>query len=108
MKQIPYRAQTATGDTIDIEFPLHAETESPVNVNQLLTAILETINKEVAVAGPMANGDVLQALAMAIAIRSRMIYAPSEVTSDLARTLTTCALDATTNAKISRAMHGNA
>ena len=108
MKQLPYRAQTATGDTIDIEFPLHAETESPVNVNQLLTAILETINKEVAVAGPMANGDVLQALAMAIAIRSRMIHAPSEVTSDLAQTLTTCALDATTNAKISRARHGNA
>ena len=108
MKQLPYRAQTATGDTIDIEFPLHAETESPVNVNQLLTAILETINKEVAVAGPMANGDVLQALAMAVAIRSRMIHAPSEVTSDLARTVTAYALDATTNAKISRAMHGNA
>ena len=106
MKQLPYRVQTATGDTLDIEFPFHAETESPVNVNQLLTTILETINKEVALAGPMANG--LQALAMAIAIRSRMIHAPSEVTSDLARTLTTCALDATTNAKISRAMHGNA
>ena len=108
MKQLPYRVQTATGDTLDIEFPFHAETESPVNVNQLLTTILETINKEVALAGPMANGDVLQALAMAIAIRSRMIHAPSEVTSDLAQTLTTCALDATTNAKISRARHGNA
>ena len=108
MKQLPYRVQTATGDTLDIEFPFHAETESPVNVNQLLTTILETINKEVALAGPMANGDVLQSLAMAIAIRARMIHAPSEVTADLARTLTTCALDATTNAKISRAMHGNA
>ena len=108
MKQLPYRAQTATGDTIDIEFPLHAETDSPVKVSQLLTAVLETIDKEVAMAGPMANGDVLQALAMAVAIRSRMIHAPSEVTSDLARTVTAYALDATTNAKISRAMHGNA
>ena len=108
MKKLPYRAQTATGDTLNIEFPLHAETESPVKVSQLLTAVLETIDKEVAVAGPMANGDVLQALAMAVAIRSRMIHAPSEVTSDLARTVTTYALGATTNAKISRAMHGNA
>ena len=108
MKKLPYRAQTATGDTIDVEFPLHAETESPVKVSQLLTAVLEAIDKEMAVAGPMANGDVLQALAMAVAIRSRMIHAPSEVTSDLARTLTTYALDATTKAKISRAMHGNA
>ena len=49
-----------------------------------------------------------QALAMAVAIRSRMIHAPSEATSDLARTVTAYALDATTNAKISRAMHGNA
>ena len=108
MKQLPYRAQTATGDTIDIEFPLHAETESPVKLSQLLTAVLETIDKEVAVAGPMANGDVLQALAMAVAIRSRMIHAPSEITSALAKTVTNHALAATTNAKISRAMHGNA
>ena len=108
MRQLPYRAQTATGDTIDIEFPLHAETESPVKVSQLLTAVLETIDKEVAVAGPMANGDVLQALAMAVAIRSRMIHAPSEITSDLAKIVTTYALDATTNAKISRAIHGSA
>ena len=108
MKQLPYRAQTATGDTIDIEFPLHAETESPAKVSQLLTAILKTINKEVAVAGPMANGDVLQAVAMAVAIRSRMIHAPSEITSDLAKTVIAYALDAATNAKINRAMHGNA
>ena len=108
MKKLPYRAQTATGDTLNIEFPLHAETESPVKVSQLLTAVLETIDKEVAVAGPMANGDVLQALAMAVAIRSRMIHAPSEITSDLAKTVTAYALDGTTNAKISRAIHGNA
>ena len=108
MKHLPYRAQTATGDTIDIEFPLHAETDSPVKVSQLLTAVLEIIDKEVTVAGPMANGDVLQALAMAVAIRSRMIHAPSEVTSDLAKTVTTYALDATKKAKISRATHGNA
>ena len=108
MKRLPYRAQTATGDTIDIEFRLHDETESPVKVSQLLTVVLETIDKEMAVTGPMANGDVLQALAMAVAIRSRMIHAPSEITSDLTKTITAYALDATTNAKISRALHGNA
>ena len=108
MKQLPYQAQTASGDTIDIEFPLHNDTESPVKVSQLLTAVLETIDKEVTVTGPLANGDVLQALAMAVAIRSWMIYAPSEVTSELTRTLTTYALEATSRAEINRAQHGNA
>ena len=35
--------------------------ESPVKVSQLLSAVLKTIDLEVAVAGPMANGDVLPA-----------------------------------------------
>ena len=108
MKQLPYRAQTASGDTINVAFPLHEDTESPMKVSQLLTAVLETIDREVTVTGPMANGDVLQALAMAVAIRSRMIYAPSEVTLSLANTVTACALEATRKAKIDRAQHGNA
>ena len=108
MKRLPYRVHTASGDTIDIEFPLHENTEAPVQVSQLLSAILEAIDKEIKVTGPVANGDLLQAVAMALAVRSRMIYASSETTSVLASALTSDALKATKVAKISTVQHGHA
>ena len=49
MKQLPYQAQTATGDTFDIGFPLHRETGDPIKVEQLITVLLKTIDDEIAV-----------------------------------------------------------
>ena len=100
MKRLPYRAHTTSGDTLDIEFPLHESTEAPVQVSQLLSAILEAIHQEITVTGPVANGDVLQALAMALAVRARMIHASSETTTALASSLISDALKATRTAKI--------
>ena len=74
-RQLPYSAKTATGDVFDVTFRLHSETEDPIKVHQLLSAILENIDTELSVIGPSSNGDVLQAVAMALAIRTRMINA---------------------------------
>lgn len=87
MRPLPYRVETATGDTLDITFPLHDDTGSAMRVDQMLSAVLDALDRDIKVCGETANGDVLQALAMALAVRARMIHAPNEVTSKLARDL---------------------
>ena len=94
MKMLPYRARTTSGDLFDIEFPLHAETQSAVRVTQLISAVLDAIDKDIALAGETSNGDVLQAAAMALAIRARMIQAPHQTTERLSLELLQSALDA--------------
>ena len=46
MKYLPYRADTATGDSFDINFPLHEDTGSAVRVAQLVSVVLEILDKD--------------------------------------------------------------
>lgn len=72
-KQLPYRATTSTGNQFDFEFPLHAETVSAVHVSNLLSAVLAALDREIRLLGQVGNGDVLQAVTMALAVRTRML-----------------------------------
>ena len=99
MRPLPYRVETATGDTLDITFPLHSETGSPMRVDQMLSAILNSLDQDIKLCGETANGDVLQALAMALAVRARMIHAPNEVTAKLAQKLLASATTAASSAE---------
>jgi len=108
MKRLPYRAETATGETFDIEFPLHEHTIDAVRVSQLVSEVLEQIDRSIAVLGETGNGDVLQAMAMAMAVRAEMIYAPHETTSTLSLDLLRNALSATAEAKHSSDPVGHA
>jgi hypothetical protein len=88
MQQVlPYTLRTATGTQWEFAFPLHADTVSPMRVSQLLTELLATLDRELKVLGHTANGDVLQALAMALAARAVMIEAPTDITLRLAHDL---------------------
>ena len=93
-RKLPYRATTATGEVFDIEFPLHEETESAVRVGQVITAVLGAVDRDIHVAGETSNGDVLQALAMALAVRAGMVHAPKDTTDAIAARLVKTALDA--------------
>ena len=108
MTTLPYQAKTATGDVFDIEFPLHPETGDPVRVAQLVTGMLAVIDKDMAVLGEASNGDVLQAAAMALAIRARMIHAPEAVTRNLVADLVSTALNAAHQAERNTPATGNA
>jgi len=44
--RLPYTANTATGERFDISFPLHPQTASPMRVSQLVTAVLEALDRE--------------------------------------------------------------
>jgi hypothetical protein len=105
---LPYRATTASGDRFDISFPLHPQTASPMRVSQMLSAILGVLDDEVRLAPGTSNGDILQALAMALSIRSSMIEEPKELTDRLAVDLVSTALAAMSDADRRSAPVGHA
>lgn len=81
MPHLDYTAVTSGGRAFDMRFPLHPETTSRDQVAAMLTQTLASINDTVngeaaAAAGAVSDGDILQALAMAMAVRARMIEAP--------------------------------
>ena len=96
--RLPYTANTASGERFDISFPLHPETSSPVRVSQLVSAVLAAIDREVMVGQTTSNGDILQAMAMALAIRASMIEAAKPTTDQLAADLVRTALTAMNDA----------
>ena len=106
--KLPFRANTATGDSYDIEFPLHPETGDAVRVSQLLSELLAVIDKDMALSGELSNGDVLQAVAMAMAIRTHMIHAPETTTQHRAQGLLRSALSAMAEARFHEPPAGHA
>ncbi|MEQ8234865.1 MAG: hypothetical protein RLW61_23990 [Gammaproteobacteria bacterium] len=92
---LPFSTRTATGDGLDVRFPLHPATVNAAHTAELLTRTLETVTDTVTADERYANGDVLQSLAMALAVRATMIHAPPAVTAQLARDLLESALEAT-------------
>lgn len=97
--RLPFTATTASGERFQISFPLHAHTDSPVRVSQILAAVLKAIDREVTVSPGTANGDILQAVAMALAIRAAMIEAPKAMTDGLARDVVNTSLSAMDDAE---------
>ena len=77
-QRLPYRATTSSGNQFDFDFPLHPDTGSAVHVSNLLSAVLGTLDHEIRQIGPVSNGDVLQALAMALAVRTRILPGNSD------------------------------
>tara|TARA_R110002110_G_scaffold247241_10_gene463590 strand:- start:1171 stop:1503 length:333 start_codon:yes stop_codon:yes gene_type:complete len=78
MSKLPYKVTTANGKIYLVDFELHPETASAVHVNHLLTSVLDALDREIGVLGDAATGDVLQALAMALATRTRIVPNQSE------------------------------
>lgn len=91
---LPFRATTASGNAFDFEFPLHADTVDPLQVSNLVSAMLHALDREISIHGGVGNGDVLQALAMTLAVRTRMLGERSEAVDRLIRDLVDTALDA--------------
>ena len=87
MKHLKYSALTSGGRAFDIEFPLHPQTRSPEAVSSMITGLLEALTTQVQAQGDISDGDVLQALAMTLAVRARMVDAAPESTLTLVQNL---------------------
>ncbi|MCC5860524.1 MAG: hypothetical protein JJT93_01270 [Gammaproteobacteria bacterium] len=93
-KKLPYRAVTASGNQFEFEFPLHPDTASSVHVHNLLDVLLGTLDRELRHVPGVSNGDVLQALAMLLAVRTRILPGREEMLAGLSRELLESALAA--------------
>lgn len=70
---LAFTALTSSGQAYDIDFPLHPATRSADGVSDLLTALLDCLSQHLdGRRHNLSDGDVLQALAMTLAIRARM------------------------------------
>ena len=98
-KKLLFTAVTSGGKAYDIQFPLHPETRSPEAVSELLAALLASLSRELEKRGDVSEGDVLQALAMTTAIRSRMVNAEPRAAIELLNDLLEGALHAVLEAK---------
>ncbi len=64
------------GGARQISFPLHDHTVNASHVGALLEALLDSITKEIQATQDVSDGDVLQAVCMALAIRMNLVEAP--------------------------------
>ncbi len=80
MKTLLFTALTSGGQAFEVNFPLHPQTRSAEGVSEMITGLLETLSHHVETAGSVSDGDVLQALAMTLAVRARMVNATPEST----------------------------
>ena len=71
---LPFTA-VQPGGVRQINFPLHALTVDQTHVGALLEALLESMTAQIRAQRSVSDGDVLQALCMALAIRMHMVEA---------------------------------
>lgn len=91
--RLVYSVWSEDGHALNFSFPLHPHTNSPGQVGDILDAVLDTLDHEVGTLGAT-NGDVLQALAMALACRASVMNGSVEVNTALADDLAQEALAA--------------
>lgn len=94
MNTLTITALTSTGHAYDIDFPLHPQTRSSDAVAALVTAQLAAISEEVGRHPGLSDGDILQSLAMTLAIRARMAGGSAEGMTVLVRELFDTAFEA--------------
>jgi hypothetical protein len=105
---LPFRYISPMGEHFDLDFRLHPDTVSAMRVSQLLERVLETLDQEIGVLGDTANGDVLQALAMALAVRAGLIHADEALTGRLCSDLLQRALASLSQARRHHEFSGRA
>ena len=106
--RLPVDVTTAMGDKFSFNFKLNEYTADPIKVSNLLSSVLATLDNEIKLLGETSNGDVLQGLAMALAIRSKIIHGADDTTQRLVKSLVKEALESLDNTKINVATAGNA
>ena len=69
---LPYKAVTTSQKEVNFKFILDENTTSPLVINEIINLLLSKISSEIKVYNP-SNGDIIQALCMALVVRCRII-----------------------------------
>ena len=104
--KLPYSITTSTLTKINFSFELSEDTKSPISVHQLLDLILTNINKETRITN-LSNGDIIQSLAMALAVRMKMIAADEKVVEKIVIDCISKAINAAKKADVKIQISGN-
>lgn len=99
IRVLPFSVLAAGGEAFHVMFPLHSRTASPEMVGTLMTRLLDTISEAVAERGDVSSGDVLQAVAMTLAVRAQVVDAPPDAAARVAEQLLADALAAVADAR---------
>ena len=103
---LPYKAVTTSKKEIDFNFRLDHNTDSPIVINEIITVILSKISTEINIYKP-SNGDIIQALCMALVIRCKIIdYDIEKIETMVTKLLKEAFLDAK-KAKVINPISGN-
>ena len=68
-----------TGGAREINFPLHEHTVNEGHVGAMLEAVPDSISREIQSRRNVSDGDVLQAMCMALSIRMHLVNAAPDV-----------------------------
>ena len=91
---LPYKAITSSKKEIEFNFTLDSNTNSPIVINEIINTILTNISSEIDVYKP-SNGDIIQAVCMALVVRCKMIdYDFDKIQEIVQKTLKTAFNDA--------------
>lgn len=99
METLKFTAIASSGRAFEMDFPLHPDTRSGEDVSEMMTAVLQAVSDAVQSRGEVSDGDVLQALAMTMAVRSRVIDVDAAVVQRLSHALLDTAFDAVQDAR---------
>jgi len=91
--RLVYSIWSEDGRNVTFSFPLHPHTGSPGQVGDILDVVLDALDREVNAMGAT-NGDVLQALSMALACRAAVMEGSVDTNTALADDLAQEALAA--------------
>lgn len=92
-QRLIYSIRAEDGRRVKFAFPLHQNTVSGEQIGDIMDCVLDTLDREVRAIGA-ANGDVLQALAMALACRAAVMGGSLTLNTALADDLAQDALAA--------------
>ena len=91
-KTLPYLATTTSGRQLAFDFRLHPDTASEAALAMLASDLLAALDRRLGDPARIGNGDVLQSIALVLAVRARMVDAPARVIDRLVRDLVDSAL----------------
>ena len=64
VKVFPFKAKTETGDSSYVKFPLHAEAGNAVQLNNLISSLLVSIENNIKLSDGIGDGDVCHVVAI--------------------------------------------
>lgn len=96
---LPFSTRTSSGERRQFQLRLHRHTRSVAHVGMLVETMLASVSEIVEREADVSDGDVLQALTLAAAVRLDVAGVPTDTAKTLMQELISLALETTSDAR---------